>query len=299
MNILVTGGCGFIGSHVVDALVARGDHVIVLDDLSSGTRANLNPKATLVEGDVADHAQVERLVAAADAVVHLAAIASVQVCEQEPERAAQVNVEGTLNIFRAAAAKYIPVVYASSAAVYGDNPNLPLTESVTPHPISTYGRHKRACEVAAAEYTARVPSAGLRFFNVYGPRQDPRSPYSGVISIFADRMSVGEPLILFGDGEQTRDFIYVGDVVALILRTLTITRDAHIFNGCTGRATSLIELASTLGEITGRPAQLQHATARPADIRHSLGAPDRAKVAFGFEATTTLLEGLSRLLHDS
>jgi UDP-glucose 4-epimerase len=297
MNILVTGGCGFIGSHVVDALVARGYDVTVLDDLSSGSRANLTQAATLIEGDVADAALVNRLVQQSDAIIHLAAIASVQVCEAEPARAERTNVTGTENIF--AAAKHgVPVVYASSAAVYGDNPNLPLAESATPQPLGNYGRQKLENEAIAQRYAAQVPSVGLRFFNVYGPRQDPRSPYSGVISIFAAKSQLGEPLAFFGDGEQTRDFIYVGDLVQLILAGRDDAKSgARVFNGCTGRATSLKQLAAAIGEAVGEPITTTHAPARAGDIRHSLGDPTQAHAALGFTATTTLIEGLRQLVH--
>lgn len=296
MNILVTGGAGFIGSHVVDALVARGDRVMVLDDLSSGRRENLNQSASFTLGDVADASLVERLVQQADAVVHLAAIASVAVCEQRPDHAARVNVTGTETIFKAAAARAIPVVYASSAAVYGDNPALPLAESATPSPLGNYGRHKLANEATAAQYP-HIPSVGLRFFNVYGPRQDPHSPYSGVISIFAARAKAGEPLTLFGDGEQTRDFIYIDDIVRLILASLTHASGALVLNGCTGKANSLKQLASAIAAATGTSPTLNHAAARPGDIRHSLGDPSLADKHLSFKSEIAIIDGLKRLVN--
>jgi UDP-glucose 4-epimerase len=296
MHVLLTGGCGFIGSHVVDALIARGDRVTVLDDLSSGRRENLNPAATLVLGDVADRALVEHLASEAACIIHLAAIASVQVCEQEPERAERTNVTGTECVFAAAAAGCIPVVYASSAAVYGDNPNLPLSEGESPKPLGNYGQHKLENERIAAGYAANVPSVGLRFFNVYGPRQDPRSPYSGVISIFVAKAKAGDALTFFGDGEQTRDFIYIGDLVRLILAAADQAKGAMLFNGCTGRATSLKQLAAAIGEAAGKPLTSTHAAARVGDIRHSLGDPARAKETLGFEASTPLAAGLKALV---
>ncbi len=298
MHVLVTGGCGFIGSHVVDRLVAEGHRVTVLDDLSTGRRENLAAAATLVVGDVADAATVQALVAAADAVVHLAAIASVQVCETQPERAERTNVTGTEHLFRAAAHKGIPMVYASSAAVYGDNGNLPLRETETPSPLGAYGRHKLACEHIAAQY-AGVASVGLRFFNVYGPRQDPRSPYSGVISKFMAQAVAGEPLIFFGDGEQTRDFIFVGDVVALVMAALqhcTQHGGSHVLNGCTGKATSLKQLAAAIGRHVGKPLSSLHETPRAGDIRHSLGDPHATRILLGFHARTPLDAGLASLL---
>lgn len=296
MHILVTGGCGFIGSHVVDALVSRGDRVTVLDDLSSGKYTNRNMKSHFVKGDVADPAQVTTLVNEAEAVVHLAAIASVDVCEKEPERARRTNVTGTENIFEAASPKRIPVIYASSAAVYGDNPNLPLSETSAAQPLSNYGKHKLENEAIAKSYATRVPSTGLRFFNVYGPRQDPSSPYSGVISIFAARAMAGQPLTFFGDGEQTRDFIYVGDVVRLVLIALDTCESTGVYNGCTGIPTSLKKLAAAIGEATDKPITTRHLEARMGDIRHSLGDPSTTKQLLGFKAAMPLGDGLKALV---
>lgn len=291
----MTGGAGFIGSHLVDRLVADGHRVTVIDNLSTGTRANVNPSATLVVGDVADAALVQTLITEADCIYHLAAVASVAICEQEPERAARTNVTGTQNIFTAAAARSIPVIYASSAAVYGDNPNLPLAENAAPAPLGNYGKHKLENERIAAAHPG-VPSVGLRFFNVYGPRQDPKSPYSGVISIFAERARTGQPLTFYGNGEQTRDFIYVGDVVALLVAAQTHRQGAVIVNGCTGAATSLKLLAQTLGELLGTNPTIHHAESRVGDIRHSLGNPLLATNMLGFSATTSLNAGLKNLL---
>lgn len=299
MKILVTGGCGFIGSHVVDALIARGDAVTVLDDLSTGTRAHLNPAATLMECDVAYAANVTPLAAEVDAIIHLAAIASVAICEQAPDRAAQTNIGGTKAVFDAALASNIPVIYASSAAVYGDNPHLPLGEDADPKPLGHYGTQKLDNENLALFYHSRVPSVGLRFFNVYGPRQDAASPYSGVISTFLARARAGKALTFFGDGEQTRDFIYVGDVVRLVLAALDHARShsgALIVNGCTGRATSLKHLVSTLEQLQGGTLRREHGPIREGDIRHSLGDPSRAQTALGFVASTSLEDGLRALV---
>ncbi len=298
MNILVTGGCGFIGSHLADRLVADGHGVTILDDLSTGARSNAPKAATIVEGDIADAALVATLVAGADALFHLAAVASVQVCEEQPELAHRTNVQATELLFKAAAEKKIPVVYASSAAIYGDNPVLPLGEGATPAPLGAYGRHKLENEHIAARYAAShgLASVGLRFFNVYGPRQDPRSPYSGVISKFVANAQAGLPLTFFGDGGQTRDFIYVGDIVALLLAAWAKAAGAQAFNGCTGRATSLKELAAAIGAALGTPIATQHAEARTGDIRHSLGNPQRAASALGFEARTELVDGLKALI---
>lgn len=296
MQLLVTGGCGFIGSHVVDRLIAEGHGVTVLDDVSSGKRENLNPKSTFVEGNVADAALVKSLSATVDAIIHLAAIASVQVCEQQPARAARTNVEGTKAVFAAATVRGIPVVYASSAAVYGDNPNLPLAESETPNPLGAYGQHKLENEAIARRYAGRVPSVGLRFFNVYGPRQDSASPYSGVISKFVASARAGEPLTFFGDGEQTRDFIYVGDAVSLVMAALSAPAGTHVVNGCTGTRTSLKQLAATIGDALGQAPTTRHAEPRAGDIRHSLGDPAAARTLLGFAASTNFAEGIARLV---
>lgn len=294
MQFLVTGGAGFIGSHVVDRLIADGHAVTVLDDLSNGRRENVHPRATLVVGDVAEAALVSSLMSNMDGVFHLAAIASVQVCEMEPARAEATNITGTENIFAAASATGTPVIYASSAAVYGDNPNIPLGEDAATVPLGNYGRQKLENEKIAARQPT-VPSVGLRFFNVYGPRQDPASPYCGVISIFMKRASEGVPLTFFGDGEQTRDFIYVGDVVNLLMAAHANARGQSVVNGCTGIATSLKQLAATIGTVRARPITTTHADPRGGDIRHSLGNPSRASALLGFTARTMLADGLRHL----
>ncbi len=294
MKALVTGGCGFIGSHLVDRLIAEGHDVSVLDNLSSGKRDNLNSKAGFINGDVADAALVTKMVSEADAVFHLAAIASVQVCEEQPEVANRTNVTGTELIFKTAAAKAIPVIYASSAAVYGDNPELPLSETSKTGPLGNYGRHKLQNEVIAAANKG-APSVGLRFFNVYGPRQDASSPYSGVISKFMSNAVAGRPLTFFGDGEQTRDFIYVADIVSLLLTSLKHAQVCDVFNGCTGKQVSLLELAATILSVTGSSSETKHAEGRAGDIRHSLGSTLKASNILGFSAKTKLESGLNDL----
>lgn len=294
MRALVTGGAGFIGSHLVDRLIGEGHAVAVLDNLSSGKRENLHKDAELTLGDVADETCVARMVSQADVVFHLAAIASVQVCENEPEIAARTNVTATEVIFKAAAQKQIPVVYASSAAVYGDNPALPLAEDSATGPLGNYGRHKLQNEHIAAA-NAAAPSVGLRFFNVYGPRQDARSPYSGVISKFMSNAVAGLPITFFGDGGQTRDFIYVGDIVNLLVNAWQHAQGSQVFNGCTGKQTSLKELAAAILGVTGSTSSQQYAEARAGDIRHSLGNPTKALEVLSFAAATSLTDGLRAL----
>lgn len=299
MNILVTGGCGFIGSHLVDRLVADGHSVTVLDNLSTGSRTNLNPSATLLEGDVADEACVQTLVSKAETVFHLAAVSSVEACTNNWLNSHRTNLTGTVTVLDAAVrAGKIPVVYASSAAIYGDNPALPLGEDAIPNPMSAYGLDKLSCELyakIAAEFHG-LPSVGLRFFNVYGPRQDPRSPYSGVISKFAANAKAGLALTFNGDGEQTRDFIYVGDIVALLVAASRNAKGAAVYNGCTGNATSLKQLAEAIGNAAGAAITTAHAAPRAGDIRHSLGNPARAFGALGFRAASSLPAGLQVLM---
>lgn len=298
--VLVTGGCGFIGSHLADALIASGKDVTILDNLSTGKQSNAPASAQLVVGDVADTQCVSDLVGKADLVYHLAAIASVEQCERDAEGTHRTNFIGTKNILDAAAAspKKPLVVYASSAAVYGDNPNLPLSEDAQTAPLGNYGKDKLAGENYAKD--TNIPSVGLRFFNVFGPRQDARSPYSGVISKFVERTLAEQPLTYFGDGEQTRDFIYVGDIVKLLLAAAdTKPGTAMIANGCTGKATSLKQLVSVISEIVGHSPRTEMAAPRQGDIRHSLGNPAQAEALFGFKATTSLKEGLSALIYAS
>jgi UDP-glucose 4-epimerase len=300
---LVTGGCGFIGSHLADALLARGDEVVVLDDLSTGKIENLPPGASLRKGDVADPEAAAEAIAGVDGCFHLAAIASVERSTTDWLATHRTNLTGTITVLdaarRAKPSAPVPVVYASSAAVYGDNDRLPLGEDAPAQPLSAYGADKLGSESHAgiAARVHGVPTTGLRFFNVFGPRQDPRSPYSGVISIFCDRLAAKRPVTIFGDGEQTRDFIYVADVVRALLAAMREARpEPVLLNVCTGRATSILELARAIGELSGAPLRIETKPPRAGDIRHSLGDPRRAQERLGFKAETTLREGLRRLL---
>ncbi len=302
-NWLVTGGCGFIGSHLVEALLRRGDQVRVLDDLSTGKRENVPQIVDLRVGDVADPRAVAAALEGADGCFHLAAIASVQRCMTDWLGTHRTNLQGTITIFDQArqvrATVPLPVVYASSAAVYGDRSEMPLSENAVTSPLSGYGADKLACELhgKVAWLVHGIPNVGLRFFNVYGPRQDPSSPYSGVIGIFAGRIAQNREMEIFGDGRQTRDFIYVADVVAHLLAAMAELRaGARVFNVCTGRATSLLELAATLGAVARRQPALRHGVPRKGDIRMSVGDPSAAMATFGLTERTTLLEGLRKTL---
>ncbi|WP_084698083.1 NAD-dependent epimerase/dehydratase family protein [Muricoccus aerilatus] len=296
---LLTGGCGFIGSHLSEALLARGDKVRVLDDLSTGKRENLPQGVTLIEADVADAAAVRAAMEGVDGCFHLAAIASVERGVRELLATHRVNLSGTLAVFDAASPRRLPVVYASSAAAYGDAGPLPLDEATYPRPLSAYGADKLGCEqhARAAGQVHRLPTCGLRFFNVFGPRQDPASPYSGVISIFCNRLSRGEPVDLYGDGEQTRDFIFVADVVAALLAAMDkASPEAPVLNVCTGRPTSVRALAETIGSILGMGPELRNKPPRLGEIRHSLGNRARAVETLGLGEPVALRDGLAATL---
>lgn len=298
---VVTGGAGFIGSHLCDALVARGDTVRVLDDLSTGHRRNVPAAATLVVGDVADVAAVAQVMEGADGCFHLAAIASVEKGVTDWLGTHRTNITGTVTVFDAIRRQgsHIPAVYASSAAVYGDAIHVPITETEPCVPLSAYGADKFACELHArvASHVHGIPTVGFRFFNVYGPRQDPKSPYSGVISIFCERIAAGQPIAVFGDGQQTRDFIYVGNVVRALLAGMILRpTDAPVFNVCGGVSTSVEALARLIAELSGQTLNIETRPARAGEIRHSLGVPDLADRVLGPEGRITLRSGLHEVL---
>ena len=307
-HYLITGGCGFIGSHLADRLLADGHRVTILDNLSSGRLDNKPEAAKLVVGDVADPDAVREAMAGdhgegVDGVFHLAAVASVQKSRELWAETHRTNLVGTVRVFVAGRdAKRggpIPVVYASSAAIYGDNTNTPLKEEELPRPLSAYGVDKLGCEMHArvAWSIQGVPTVGFRFFNVYGPRQDPMSPYSGVISIFARRVARGEDVEIHGDGQQVRDFVFVGDVVRIL--ALAMERrfaGSQVFNLCTGRATSLVMLLDVLQELCGSQVRRRHSEPRAGDIRVSIGDPSLMRSTFETVCQVGLLQGLSATL---
>jgi UDP-glucose 4-epimerase len=298
---LVTGGAGFIGSHLCDALIARGDTVRVLDDLSTGRRGNLPSGAVLIEGDVADPALVAEALCGVDGCFHLAAVASVEKGVTDWLGTHNTNATGTITVFDAIRrqGRAVPVVYASSAAVYGDAPTVPIHETERCVPLSAYGADKYGCELhgRVASHVHRIPTAGLRFFNVYGPRQDPASPYSGVISIFCERISRGLPIKIFGDGQQTRDFVYVADVVGALLAAMALRPpEATVFNVCTGLATSVEALAGLIADLAGERLTVERMPQRAGEIRHSLGAPALADRFLGLPPRVKLRDGLGAVL---
>ncbi|WP_198371312.1 NAD-dependent epimerase/dehydratase family protein [Roseomonas rosulenta] len=304
-RILVTGGCGFIGSHLCEALAARGDTLRVLDDLSTGKADALPEGAELLRGDVADPGLVREAMAGVDGCVHLAAIASVEKGVQDWLGTHRTNLTGAITVFDAArraaaeAGRPIPVVYASSAAVYGDASAQPIEESAPLRPLSAYGADKLGCELHArvAGAVHGVPTLGLRFFNVFGPRQAPGSPYSGVISIFCDRVRRGAPVRIYGDGLQTRDFIYVGDVVAALLAGFAAaSAAAPVYNVCSGEACSVLDLLGRIARLSGTEPVVMHEAPRKGEIRHSLGSPRMARERLGLGPARDIDLGLRQVL---
>jgi UDP-glucose 4-epimerase len=296
---LVTGGCGFIGSHLCDALVRRGDSVRVLDDLSTGMPENLPQGVALVRGSVADPEVVDSVIEDVSGCFHLAAVASVERSTREWFGSHRTNLSGAIAVFDAARRKSrgrrIPVVYASSAAVYGDCDALPLRETTQACPRSAYGADKYGCELHArvASEVYDTPTIGLRLFNVYGPRQDPASPYSGVISIFCDRLRRGLPITVFGNGLQTRDFVFVTDVVHALINSMDqMENGSSVLNVCTGKATSVLELASLIAKMCNRQPEFCFHPTRPGEIAHSLGDNTLIGRQLGITNFTPLSGGL-------
>lgn len=294
----ITGGAGFIGSHLADALLAGGHRVRILDDFSTGRAENLDPRCEVMRGDVCDGAAVRRAMMGVSGCFHLAAIASVVRANEDWLGAHRVNLGGTITVFDAARALGgVPVVYASSAAVYGTLEGV-AHEGLPPSPQTAYGADKLGSELHARVglQVHGVPSAGFRFFNVYGPRQDPSSPYSGVISIFADAIQAGRPVTLHGEGSQTRDFVFVADVVAHLAAGMRFVEEgggAHVLNVCTGRETSVRDLALAVGVASQRAPTVVRGPARAGDIARSVGCPQLAKATLGISARVTLAEGLA------
>src|SRR5471030_2999270 len=302
--ILITGGAGFIGSHLVDALLAKGHAVRVLDDLSTGKRSNLpldNPAVQLIVGDVADAERVARAAEGCQAVVHLAAVASVQASVDDPVRTHQSNFIGTLNVCEAMRKASIKrVVFASSAAVYGNNgEGEAISEDTPKSPLTPYASDKLASEYYFDFYRRQhgLEPVLFRFFNIFGPRQDPSSPYSGVISIFCERAEQGLPITVFGDGEQTRDFFYVGDLAALLVQALELpVIEEGAVNVGLNQSTTLNELLAALGEVVGGLPAVSYLPARSGDIKHSRANNQLMLERFEVPAPTPLKVGLARLL---
>ena len=303
-HYLVTGGCGFIGGHLSHALIAAGHRVTILDNFSTGRREAAPANATILKGDITDSKIVAHAMQNIDGCFHLAAIASVAKATEDWVGCHRANLTGSINIFDAARAGKIPVVYASSAAVYGANSDLPLNEKSSTAPLSAYGADKLACELHArvARGIFNVPTLGLRLFNVYGPGQSPDSMYSGVISIFITKALADQPLALHGDGSQTRDFIHVGDVVAHFIAAMELLhgnspdRSAVLpiaLNVCTGRMVTIREIADQVIKASGKNSKLIPLPPREGDIPASLGDPALTIKTLGIQAICDLQTGLA------
>ncbi len=306
-HILVTGVAGFIGSHTADLMLAAGHRVTGVDNFRTGHRANLEnafaqPGFVFREMDVTAPGALREAVDAArpDAIVHLAALVSVQESIANPELNYELNVRASHLVAEAARQGGVPrVVFASSAAIYGDNPELPLREQADKQPISPYGAAKLASEALLLGHAAAF---GLtvrcqRYFNVFGPRQDPASPYSGVISIFERRYRAGQPVTIHGDGRQTRDFISVRDVARANMIAATVPGLASgVANICTGRETTLLSICEEFRRHFPAAPPPIHGAPRTGDIARSVGAPEQATAALGFQAEISIAEGIADLI---
>lgn len=303
MISLVTGGAGFIGSHIVDRLLAEGQQVRILDNFSTGKRENLpaDSNAEIIEGDISDFETVQKAMQGVTTVFHQAAIASVPTTINDPVSSARVNYLGTVNILEAARqAGAQRVMFASSAAVYGDNPELPKQEDMPLKPLSPYAADKLASEEACRVYhhLYGLEIVCLRYFNIFGPRQDPSSPYSGVISIFSDCIAAGKQVLIYGDGGQTRDFVYVSDVVEANLRAATSQwAPGKAINIGTDNALSINELLKTICKIRQHPFAPDYKPGRQGDIRHSSANLHRAREYLDWKPVVELEEGLRKLFN--
>jgi UDP-glucose 4-epimerase len=301
---LVTGGAGFIGSHLVEALVRQGRRVRVLDDFTTGLRANLEPidssAVEIIDGDVADTAAVERAVGGVGVVVHLAALASVQRSIEAPAETHRVCASGTLNVLDAARRAGVRrVAYAASSSAYGIPAGDVQTENDPLAPLSPYAAAKLAGEFYAQSFAAAfgLETVRLRFFNIFGPRQRADSPYSGVIALFAAALGAGRTPTIFGDGLQTRDFTFVTDVVQALLRAAqTPGISGRVYNIGTGRGTSVLDLVAALNRQLGTNISPRHAPSRAGDVRHSCADISLARRELGYEPKVTFEDGLAETL---
>jgi len=301
MRYLVTGGAGFIGSNIVDELVRRGHNVAVFDDLSSGKEANLVAVRDKIEfhmGSITELEATRKVCQKADYVIHLAARTSVPRSVQDPIETNRVNIDGTLNVLVAARdAGARRVVYAASSSAYGDTPTLPKIETMPVVPISPYGITKYVGELYAQVFgrVYGLENASVRYFNVFGPRQDPTSQYSGVLSRFILAVLRAEPVVVYGDGEQSRDFTYIDNVVDETLRACESPNASGIvFNGGTGSRITLNEVVKLLEKITGQKIQAKYEAPRPGDIRDSQADIGLARKMLGYEPRVLFEEGLKR-----
>jgi UDP-glucose 4-epimerase len=304
MKVLVTGGAGFIGSNLVRALLARGDEVRVLDNFSTGNRANLAEiidAIEIVEGELRSYERVHNATRGVEVVYHLGALGSVPRSVQDPLTSSAVNVEGTLNVLLAARDEGIRrVVFSSSSSVYGSRSDLPVDEAMASDPISPYGVAKLAAErycVSFSRVYESFETVVLRYFNVFGPRQSPLSQYAAMVPLFITAIARGEPVTIFGDGEQSRDFTYVENVVDATLRASEADgASGRIFNVAAGSPASVNAVADAIGRILGKPVERRHEPPRPGDIRDSWADVSEAARALGYHPSIDLEEGLRRTI---
>jgi len=300
MLVLVTGGAGFIGSHTVEALLEAGAWVRVFDNLSTGKRANLpdHPQLEFQVGDIRNPQEVNAAMQGITHVLHLAAQVSVQASVEDPPTSCTQNIYGFVNVLHAAFQNKVQrFVYASSAAVYGVPEQVPLTETSPLAPISPYGLEKHVNEQYATLFESLYGfrTMGLRYFNVFGPRQDPKSPYAGVISKFIERISENHPLIVFGDGLQTRDFIYVKDITQANRAALE-GEGTGACNIATGKTWTLLQVIDTLSTCVNQKLSVEHKAPRDGDILHSAAFNDRLREVLGYTPQASLEDGLNALL---
>ncbi len=303
---LVTGGAGFIGSHVVDALVRRGERVRVLDNFSTGDIAYLagvRDRIDLIEGDLRDMTAVRAAVADVHFILHQAALRSVTRSVDDPLSSDAVNTHGTLQLLVAArdGGTVRRVVYASSSSVYGDSPLLPKVEDQTPAPVSPYAVSKLAAEHYCRTFTQLygLETVSLRYFNVFGPRQSPQSRYATVVPLFLQAALAGEPLIVHGDGEQSRDFTYIDNVVEANLLACTAPAAAgEVINVACGARYSLLDMLHTIESLVGHPLRVEHTERRSGDVRHTLASIDKASRLLGYVPRVDFAEGMRRTYED-
>jgi UDP-glucose 4-epimerase len=299
MKILITGGSGFIGSHIVELYQDKAEEIRVLDNLRTGYRHNLDGlRHTFIEGSITDRELVKKSVEGVDYIFHLAALVSVPESMAKPGECVDINVHGLLNVLEEASAAGVKkLVFASSAAIYGDNPTVPKLESMLPEPKSPYAITKLDGEyyLGMFQNEGRLETAAIRFFNVFGPRQDPKGAYAAAVPIFIEKAVRGEDITIFGDGGQTRDFIYVQDIAGALAFAVETPGVTGVFNAGYGGQITINDLADGLIEAAGSDSRIIHAAERAGDVRHSRASADKLRAA-GWIPRHSLDEGLARTL---
>jgi len=303
LPFLVTGGCGFIGSRLTAALVARGEAVRVLDDLSNGSASLLPPGVEFIQGDIADPAVVRRAMQGVAGCFHLAGFASVPQSQRQWLNAHRINLTGGVNVLDAShrerPASPVPVVYASTAAIYGDHENMLLAEWLPAKPISSYGADSVGAELHAriARAVHGVPAIGMRLFNVYGPRQSAQANYASAVTLFCDAVLNRRPITIFGDGMQTRDFVFIDDAVEALLAAMEhLPLVPEVLNVATGHGVTMLELIAEIGRQCGVEPEIAFAPGRLGDARFLVGDPGRAQDYLGFRTETDLVTGIAATL---